>query len=74
MTLQKTKRGYFCRYKGYFFVVFKMPHGGWSCFLGRGNKYLASNGYHGKSMPTLNDVKKWVKETIDTKNFWWIKK
>lgn len=73
MKLQKTKSGYFCRYKGFFFVVWKKPHGAWACMLGRGNKYLASNGIHGTSMPTLKDVRAWVRDTILTKNFWWIK-
>lgn len=64
MNLQKTKRGYFCRYRGYWIVIWKRPHGKYACIIGRGNKPLHSEGYFGTYLSNLAKVKSWVKEKI----------
>ena len=65
---KKTKTGnYLGYYLGHYIFIYKRPHGSWSCRIGKGGLWLASEGYHGTFLDKLSKAKKWAIDKIDGK-------
>lgn len=66
MKIRKLKTGNYLGYlKGYYFFIYRRPHGKWCARIGKNGEWLNQEGYHGTFLRTVKKAMTWSRNKIN---------
>jgi hypothetical protein len=70
MKVRKLSTGnYFGWLRGFYFFIYKRPHGKWCAIIGHHGEWISREGYHGTYLSTISKARQWVSNKIRSNEF-----